>query len=75
MIKLSFCENDPPNGESFGRIPVWSLIYFLNYAYFDILPSLLPFETPSSLWAIWAEQIAHSTQTIDEGFKCTNTKE
>ena len=31
----------------YGKIPAWSLIYFLNYAYFDIQPSLLTFETPS----------------------------
>ena len=29
------------------QLAAWSLIYFLNYAYFDINPSLLTFETPS----------------------------
>ena len=32
----------------FVKRTAWSLIYFLDYAYFDIQPSLLTFETPSS---------------------------
>ena len=27
----------PPLDNHFGKIPVWSLIYFLNYAQFGIL--------------------------------------
>ena len=37
-------------GQSFGKIPAWSIIYFLNCVYFDIEPSLLIFETPSSAY-------------------------
>ena len=33
----------------FCKILAWSLIYFLNYAYFDIHPSLLTFETTSKV--------------------------
>ena len=29
-------------------LPVWSLIYFLNYAYFDIYSSPNNYETPST---------------------------
>ena len=37
-----------PNWENhFGKRTVWSLIYFLNYAYLDIQSSLLIFGTPS----------------------------
>ena len=34
-------------GDHFGKRTAWSLIYFLNYAYFDIESSLLTYETPS----------------------------
>ena len=36
-----------PSGENFGKRTVSELIYFLSYAYFDIYPSLLIYETPS----------------------------
>ena len=35
------------SGDHFGKRTAWSLIYYLNYAYFDIYPSLLIYETPS----------------------------
>ena len=40
----------------FGKILAWSLIYFLNYAYFDIYPSPNNYGTPSSYWTkgTWA---------------------
>ena len=47
VTKLSFCQNDPPSYNHFGKRTAWSLICFLNYPYFDIQPSLLTFETPS----------------------------
>ena len=37
VIKLSFGQNNPPWENHFGKITVWSLVYFLNYAQFDIL--------------------------------------
>ena len=46
VIKLSFCQNDPP----IVKIQAWSLVYFLKYAYFDIQPSPNNYETPSTLW-------------------------
>ena len=36
VTKLVFCRNDSPTGDHFGKRTAWSLIYFLNYAYFDI---------------------------------------
>ena len=35
VINLFFCQNDSPVGIA------WSLIYFLNYAYLEIWPSIL----------------------------------
>ena len=40
------------SGDHFGKRTAWSLIYYLNYAYFDIYPSLLIYETPSNLYII-----------------------
>ena len=34
VTKLSFCQSD------FGKITVWSLIYFLIYAYLNIIAQL-----------------------------------
>ena len=38
------------SGDHFGQGTAWSLIHFLNYASFDIQPSLLTYETPSISW-------------------------
>ena len=46
--KALFLPKCCPDGEiHFGKIPVWSLIYFLNYVYFD-LPSPDNYGTPFS---------------------------
>ena len=46
-----------PWGDHFGKRTVWSLIYFLNYAYFYTSPSLI-YGTPSTiyyeLFTIWS---------------------
>ena len=40
MTKLSFYQIDPPWVHHFGKRTVWSLRYFLNYAYRDIQPTV-----------------------------------
>ena len=47
VIKLSFGQNDPPWDNHFGQSTIWSLIYFLNYVYLEIWPSVLYFCSPS----------------------------
>ena len=37
------------SGDHFGKRTAWSLIYFLNYVYFNIQPSSNNYETPSTI--------------------------
>ena len=37
MTSLFFCQNDSLMGDQFGKRTAWSLLYFLNYAYLNIL--------------------------------------
>ena len=48
VTKLVFCQNDSPIVGHFGKRTAWSLIYFLNYACFDIQPSPNNYGTPST---------------------------
>ena len=48
----------------FGKIPAWSLIYFLNYACFDIQPSPNNYETPSIKHSL----TTHSVLSFEPGF-------
>ena len=45
----------PPWQNHFGKRTALSLIYFLNYAYLEIGPSLLFFYSPSSCWGYVCE--------------------
>ena len=44
----SFAKMIVQSGDHFGKRTAPSLIYFLNYAYFDILPSPVNYGTPST---------------------------
>ena len=56
LTRQLFCQNDCPLGgrgeDHFGKRTAWSPIYFLNYAYLEIWPSVLFFYSPSnnSFW-------------------------
>ena len=47
VTKLSFCQNDPPWVNHFGKRTVWSLMYFLINAHYSILPSRKFYAPPS----------------------------
>ena len=46
-VLTPFAKMIPRLKNHFGKIPAWSLIYFLNYACFDIQPSPNNYGTPS----------------------------